>query len=575
VKPSENNSEWLTRKRLVDPKLKAAGWRIVPFKPNTLLDSYEGCAIEEFETANGPTDYALCANGAILGIVEAKKLTLGPQSVLTQAERYSKGVTDSPFNYRGFRVPFLYSTNGEAIWHHDIRHELSRSHIITEFHTPEALIERLQRDLDTCCDTLLHTANDHPRLRPYQRDANIAIEKAIADRRQQMLVAMATGTGKTFTMVNEVYRPQPSVVVSVDLLTTGVDIPDLEGIVFLRPVKSRILFEQMLGRGTRKGEHFPDKSHFVVFDCFGGTLLEYFKKATEITAEPPEHEVRTITEIIEDIWNNRDRDYNIRRLVKRLQRIDKEMSAEARDMFAAFIPQGDMAKYASDLPRQLRTDFVEKMKLLREKTFQDLLVNYPRRQRTFLVATDTVDTVSSSWLVRGTDGKEYKPEDYLSVFARFIRENPAQVEAIRILLNRPRDWSTAALTELRQKLAIAPQRFTLENLRKAHEIHYHKALVDIISMVKHAANEQEPLYTAGDRVKLAMAKMTTGKPFTPEQIQWLDRIEAHLVENLTIEQEDFEAVPVFNLAGGWGRANRVFDGKLPQMIKQLNEAIAS
>jgi type I restriction enzyme R subunit len=370
-------------------------------------------------------------------------------------------------------------------------------------------------------------------------------------------------------------RPQPSVVVSVDLLTTGVDIPDLEGIVFLRPVKSRILFEQMLGRGTRKGEHFPDKSHFVVFDCFDGTLLEYFKKATEITAEPPEHEVRTITEIIEDIWSNRDRDYNIRRLVKRLQRIDKEMSGDARDMFAAFIPQGDMAKYASDLPRQLRKDFGETMKLLREKTFQDLLVNYPRRQRTFLVATDTVDTVSSSWLVRGTDGKEYKPEDYLSVFARFVRENPAQVEAIRILLGRPRDWNTAALTELRQKLAVAPQRFTLENLRKAHEIHYHKALVDIISMVKHAANEQEPLYTAGDRVKLAMAKMTTGKPFTPEQIQWLDRIEAHLVENLTIEPEDFEAVPVFNLAGGWGRANRVFDGKLPQMIKQLNEAIAS
>ena len=92
---SESNSEWLTRKRLVDPKLKAAGWRIVPFKPNASLDSYEGCAIEEFETTNGPADYALCADGKILGIVEAKKLTLGPQSVLTQAERYSKGVTDS------------------------------------------------------------------------------------------------------------------------------------------------------------------------------------------------------------------------------------------------------------------------------------------------------------------------------------------------------------------------------------------------------------------------------------------------------------------------------------------------
>ncbi len=896
VTTSESNSEWLTRKRLVDPKLKAAGWSIVPFKPKASLGSCDGCAIEEFETANGPADYALCVGGRILGIVEAKKLTLGPQSVLTQAERYCKGITDSPFNYRGFRVPFLYSTNGETIWHHDIRHELCRSHVITKFHTPEALIERLQKDSDTSCQTLLQTPNDHPRLRPYQVEANTAIEKAIAAQKQQMLVAMATGTGKTFTMVNEVYRlmksgvakrilflvdrralaaqavlafasfdpepglkfdktyevysqrfqtgdfdedqkfdpkilpssyltnpnashafvyvstiqrmtinlfgrdaifaagdeeldedatkldipihafdlviadechrgytsseaglwrktldhfdavkigltatpaahttayfkdivyryeyeravregylvdydvvavksnvrvngiflkegeqvgvvnpesgakqldllederqfdstqlereitspdsnkkileevkkwaeehekqygrfpktlifaandlphtshadqlveigrdvfgrgdsfvqkitgrvdrplqwirqfrnrPAPSIVVTVDLLTTGVDIPDLEGIVFLRPVKSRILFEQMLGRGTRKGYQFPDKSHFTVFDCFDGTLLEYFKTATAITAEPPERETRTIAEIIEDVWNNRDREYNIRRLVKRLQRIDKEMSGEGREQFAVYISEGDMARYACDLPRKLKADFTGSMALLRDKTFQDLLVNYRRRERTFLVAYDTEDTVTSAWLVRGADGKEYKPRDYLSAFAQFVRENPSQVEAIRILLSRPRDWSTKALTELQLKLAATPQRFTLNHLRKAHELHYHKALIDIISMVKHAANEEQPLYTAGERVKLAMAKMTAGRAFTPEQIRWLNRIEGHLVENLTIDQDDFDVLPVFTLAGGWSRANRVFEGKLPEVISQLNEAIAS
>lgn len=156
----------LTRKRLIDPKLKAAGWKIVPFSSQQSLLSDGPCAIEEFETSNGPADYALCANGQIVGIVEAKKLTLGPQGVLMQAERYCKGIIDSPFNYRGFRVPFLYSTNGETIWHHDIRHELSRSHIISQFHTPEALTERLQKDFDTSCQILLKTPNDHPRLRP-------------------------------------------------------------------------------------------------------------------------------------------------------------------------------------------------------------------------------------------------------------------------------------------------------------------------------------------------------------------------------------------------------------------------
>ena len=52
-------------------------------------------------------------------------------------------------------------------------------------------------------------------------------------------------------------RPNPKVVVTVDMLSTGVDIPALEFIVFLRPVKSRILWVQMLGRGTRKCPEIP------------------------------------------------------------------------------------------------------------------------------------------------------------------------------------------------------------------------------------------------------------------------------------------------------------------------------
>src|SRR5207253_11468823 len=132
-------------------------------------------------------------------------------------------------------------------------------------------------------------------------------------------------------------RPNPKVVVTVDLLTTGIDIQDLEFIVFLRPVKSRILFEQMLGRGTRKSDRYPDKSHFVVFDCFDGTLLNYFKTASAFTAEPPDKPTRTIPQVVGDIWQNRDREYNTRCLVKRLQRINKEMSGDARDDFVRFI----------------------------------------------------------------------------------------------------------------------------------------------------------------------------------------------------------------------------------------------
>jgi type I restriction enzyme R subunit len=147
-KTSLAKSEFVTRKHLVDRKLKDASWRVVPFDSAKPLAAYERCAIEEYPTENGPADYALCTGSKILGVVEAKKLTLGPMNVLMQAERYSRGLLASPFNFRGFHVPFLYSTNGEVIWHHDVRHELNRSRQITGFHTPDALSEFLGRDLD-------------------------------------------------------------------------------------------------------------------------------------------------------------------------------------------------------------------------------------------------------------------------------------------------------------------------------------------------------------------------------------------------------------------------------------------
>ena len=158
-----------------------------------------------------------------------------------------------------------------------------------------------------------------------------------------------------------------------------------------------------------------------------------------------------IVEIIEDIWANQDRLYNIRRLVNRLQRIEKEMSGEAREMFSAHIPAGDVGKYRQRSPPQVDRNFVDTMNLLRNKVFQDLLTNYPRKERQVHRHLETQDTVTSSWLVRGIDGKEYKPDDYLIAFSQFVRENPQQIEAIRILLQRPKDWNTKALSDFFNK----------------------------------------------------------------------------------------------------------------------------
>lgn len=892
---SHDEREWKTRKQRIDPRLDAIGWKKTP--PG--LSSLHSYRTEEEETDSGPADYALWLNKDLVGIVEAKKVTVGPQNVLTQAARYSRGARGSKFDFGEYRVPFLYSTNGEVCWFHDVRHPLNRSRKVAGFHTPNAFKEMLGRDFDADCAKLLALSHDHPKLRPYQREANAAVDRAIAERKRNLLVAMATGTGKTFTLVNQIYRlmktgvarrvlflvdrralaaqavrafsafeaepgtkfdnlyevyssrfqtedfseeenfdpkilpkeyltdpkpgltfvyvctiqrmavsilgknavpglgeedldvdveqleipihafdaivadechrgytgqeqsvwratlehfdaikigltatpaahttayfshkvfeysyknaveeghlvdyevvnirsdirmngvflhegenvelvdpdtgqskmdqlederqfetteleskvtapastkkivqelkkycdehemrygrfpktlifaandlphtshadqlvdtarevfnrgndfvvkitgaknvdrplqrirefrnrPNPAIAVTVDLLTTGVDIPDLEFLVFLRPVKSRILFEQMLGRGTRKGEKFPNKSHFTVFDCFDGTLLAYFKKATGITAELPDQPTRTISEVIEDIWNNRDRDYNIGCLVKRLQRIDKQVAADGRDLFAAYVPNGDVATFARGLRQSLTTGFVDGMKLLRDKGFQELLVNYPRPQRVFYRAIGVDDEVESTWLLRDAGGAEYKPGDYIDAFATFVQENEAKIEAIRILLDRPKAWSAASLAELRDSLKRSPLRFTPENLEKAHATRYGKPLVEIISMVKHAANAQAPLLTAIERTERAFSQVVAGKSFTGEQQAWLERIRQVMIANLSIERDDFEYQDALSKAGGWGAARRIFgDLELATLLEELNEAIAA
>ncbi len=186
-----DESEWQTRKTRIDPRLDAVGWK----GPKGAATS-RACRTEEAPTAHGPADYALWLDGHIVAVVEAKKLTVGPQNVLTQAARYSQGIQQSPYNFDGHRAPFLYATNGEVTWFHDVRHPLNRSRRVADFHTPDALRELLARDSDAAAAKLLATPNTHPRLRPYQIAANVAVEQArrmiFSPRREPSSTALAS-----------------------------------------------------------------------------------------------------------------------------------------------------------------------------------------------------------------------------------------------------------------------------------------------------------------------------------------------------------------------------------------------
>jgi type I restriction enzyme R subunit len=356
------------------------------------------------------------------------------------------------------------------------------------------------------------------------------------------------------------------------MLSTGVDIPALEFIVFLRPVKSRILWTQMLGRGTRKC-HDINKECFTIFDCFDGTLIEYFKNSTDFVIEVEEQaETVTIEQIIENIWNNVERNYNTNRLIKRLRRIADTMSAKARSDFAAFIPDGDVSQFTDQLKDNLKNLFSETMAILRNKDFQELLNNYDRAKNPFYVAYATQDTVSSEFVFRVAD-KQLKPRDYLVAFSEFVHANKDKINALSILLNNPRRWNSQALKEIRQELK--KNAFEEEKVRKAHELSGHKALADIISLIKNADSVQNPLLTAEERVNRTLADIMAKHHFNEEQKQWLDYIKEHLIINLAIEKDNFDIVPVLERHGGLARAKQIFGPELDAIIKEINFKLAA
>src|SRR5216110_1275945 len=200
-------AEWLTRKSRIDARLKQKGWRLVRFTPALNLKALDGTAVEELPTANGPADYALFVKGQLLGIIEAKKVTVNPQNVLEQAKRYATGVFDAVGEWNGLRVPFLYASNGTIIWHLDTRAKKLVSRQLSDFNTPEALEARFAHDASAAGSYLLDTPPEQiAKLRPYQRECIVAVEKYILGNKHGMMVAMATGTGKTYLTVAQVYR---------------------------------------------------------------------------------------------------------------------------------------------------------------------------------------------------------------------------------------------------------------------------------------------------------------------------------------------------------------------------------
>jgi type I restriction enzyme R subunit len=184
--PAAEEAEWPIRKQRVDRRLAAAGWTPRPLYSG-LSEDIRPAVVEEYSTENGPADYAFFVEGRALAIVEAKRLSLSPQNVLTQAERYARGLNGNPFDFDGLPAPFLYSTNGEIIWFHDVRHVLNRSRLTQAipakaFHgelvpTEAELDRREGRDYESATELLRRIKEEQARAQQPPRRGRMATRR--------------------------------------------------------------------------------------------------------------------------------------------------------------------------------------------------------------------------------------------------------------------------------------------------------------------------------------------------------------------------------------------------------------
>ena len=271
-------------------------------------------------------DYVLYWNsGFPIAIVEAKDNNHGVSFGLQQAITYAKMMD----------VPFAYSSNGDAFYEHDLLTGKEREIPLSDFPTPDELIERytsnankgngLSADELTVIDQPYYSSQNTYEPRYYQRVAVNRTVDAVARGENRLLLVMATGTGKTYTAFQIVYRLLKSGMKRKILYLADRNILVDQSIQQdFSPLKSVIhkinvakddrltitsyqvyfsLYQQLIGDDDQ--EHYADlfdKDFFdliIIDECHRGSakedskwrrILEYFSSATQIgmTATPKE-----------------------------------------------------------------------------------------------------------------------------------------------------------------------------------------------------------------------------------------------------------------------------------------------
>jgi type I restriction enzyme R subunit len=360
----------------------------------------------------------------------------------------------------------------------------------------------------------------------------------------------------------------PKIAVTVDLLTTGIDVHEIIHLVFIRRVRSRLLYEQMLGRATRLCPDLfgpgQDKEVFRIFDAVDiYAALEDFN-----TMKPVVKEIQlTFSKVLDQLAaapNIATRRETFDKLVamlqrkrRRLQRKDDEIKTLCGQTILEFIntvrnagPKGALAIFKKMPGFAIMLD---------EFTDTSLPSSLPISEH-----SDTLELKERGY------GQFTRPADYLDGFGRWLKDNINLIPALVVVTKRPRELTRAQLKQI--KLALDEAGYTETNLRTAwREWKNEDIAANIVGFIRNRALGAPLLpYTA--RVDHALQSILASQSWTSPQRQWLQKF-ANQIKADTIVDRDALDQGVFQNSGGYVRLNKIFDGHVSDILTDFQARI--
>ena len=383
------------------------------------------------------------------------------------------------------------------------------------------------------------------------------------------MIAKMTGYVKDIDHLVKKFKNEsyPTIGVTVDLLTTGVDVPKITNLVFLRKVKSRILYHQMLGRATRKCDEI-DKTSYKVFDAVRNYLdMKDFSDMNPVVNNPQIDMAKLLENYNKDA-SDESKKYFVEQIVARLQRKKKRIKDLGEDKFEInsniYRKNEEIKSIDSYIEyiKNINPDEIEnEVEFL---TFLDSIQSL-KKERVISEHRDEIRSVKQIY------GKNEKPEDYLENFEKYIRENQDKLDALKLLKENPKLFKRKDLKEL--KYILDGEGYKETELNSAYgKVQNVNITADILSYIKRVL-KGSTILDKEEKIQDVEKRIKRLKNWNPVQLKIIEKIISQLRENTYLTEEDFKIGIFKDNFGGYNKINQKLEEKLGDIVSIINEEI--